>query len=268
MELVQWLDTFRHLGRQAEERARLLAGTAKGRRRLGRGAAGDTTVYLDRTLEELVLNAARSSRKVRLISEELGVRDFGKPESALVADPLDGSTNAGLGIGFYAVSYALGPPRPRLGDLRLGYVRNLVTGDEYWAVRGKGAFRNGRRLRPLKAGALEMVLLELSPAPLRALKASWDIIKAARKVRCLGSMALDLCYTASGAASATVDLRGRQARTLDLSAGALILEEAGGSVSDAAGRPLGGLPVDLSTRTDLVASANPMVHRRLLKLGR
>ena len=268
MELAQWLDTFRHLGRQAERRARPLAGTARGRRPLGRGAAGDTTVFLDRTLEDLVLNAARSAGKVRLISEELGVRDFGEPEAAVVADPLDGSTNAGLGIGLYAVSYALGPPGPHLGDLQMGYVRNLVAGDEYWAVRGKGAFRNGRRLRPQNGGALEMVLLELSPAPLRALAASRRIIGAARKVRSLGSMALDLCYTASGSASATVDLRGRMARTLDLSAGALILEEAGGKVSDARGRPLGGLPVDLSTRTDLMASANPAVHRRLLKLGR
>jgi myo-inositol-1(or 4)-monophosphatase len=90
----------------------------------------------------------------------------------------------------------------------------------------------------------------------------------AEKVRCLGSMALDMCYVASGAASALVDLRDGLARPLDISAGKLILEEAGGITADGRGVTIDELPVDLETRTDLLASANRRINRRLLGLRR
>jgi myo-inositol-1(or 4)-monophosphatase len=167
MENAQWLKAFRALGARAQRVARPLAGTAAGRRPLGRGASGDTTVVLDRELEDLVLKKARRMGGLRLISEELGTRDFGRPEVSLIADPLDGSTNAMAGIGLYAVSYALAPPEPTLGNVSVGYVRNLVSGEEYWAVKGKGAFRNGRRIQAQKGSVLGMLLLEMSPGPLK-----------------------------------------------------------------------------------------------------
>ena len=268
MELARWLGTFRMMGRQAEALARPLAGTARGRRRLGRGAAGDTTIHIDRVLEGLVIREARRAGNIRLISEEMGLHNFGRPQAALVADPLDGSANAERGIGIYAVSYALGPPEPTLGKMRLGYIRNLVSGEEYWAVRGKGAFRNGMRIRSQEGSGLHILLLEMSPWPVQAFESSRRMVEAAGKTRCLGSMALDLCYVASGAASALVDLRGKMARTLDISAGKLILEEAGGVTADGGGLTLDDLPIDLRTRTDLLASANRRIHRRLLGLRR
>jgi myo-inositol-1(or 4)-monophosphatase len=266
METARGLDTFRKMGRRAGELARPLAGTARGRRQLGRGAAGDTTLYIDRILEKLVIREAERVGNVRLISEELGVRDFGHPEFSLVVDPLDGSANAEHGIGFYAVSYALGPPEPRLGAISLGYVRNLVSGEEYRAVKGRGAFRNGRRIGSQQDGGLRLLLLEMSPGPVRAFERAKNIVEKAEKVRCLGSMALDMCCVASGAASALADLRGGLARPLDISAGKLILEEAGGVVTDAGGASLDGLPIDMEKRTDLLACANGRMHRQALKL--
>jgi len=268
MDAAAWLKLFRSLGAQAQRAARPLAGTPAGRRSLGKGASGDTTVVLDKRLEDLVVAAARRSADVRLLSEELGSRDFGRPGCTLIADPLDGSTNAMNGIGLYAVSYALAPPEPTLGNVRLGYVRNLVSGEEYWAVKGKGAFRNGRRMRAQPGPALGMLLVELSPGPLRAVDSAREVLREADKVRCLGSMALDLCYVASGAASAVVDVRGGLGRPLDSSAGKLILEEAGGILTDAGGRSLDGMAIDLCGRLDSVASANRAVHHKVLRLLR
>jgi myo-inositol-1(or 4)-monophosphatase len=273
MELARWLDTFRRMGRMAGELATPLAGTTRGRRALGRGAAGDTTLYIDRVLEKLVVREAERAGNVRLISEEMGMRDFGRPQAALVVDPLDGSANADSGIGFFAVSYALGPPEPTLGDIRLGYVRNIVSGEEYWAVKGEGAFCNGRRIKRQRGARIQtqtgmklrLLLLEMSPGPVRAFERARKIVELAQKVRCLGSMALDMCYVASSAASALVDLRGGLARPLDISAGKLILEEAGGVVTDAEGAALDGLPIDLAAHTDILASANRLMHRRLLR---
>jgi len=268
MELAGWLKTFRALGAHAERAARPLAGTVAGRRELGRGASGDTTVVLDKRLEALVVAAARRAGDVRLLSEELGSRDFGSPRATLIVDPLDGSTNAIHGIGLYAVSYALAPLEPTLGKVSLGYVRNLVSGEEYWAFRGKGAFRNGQRIRAQKGPALGLLLLEMSPGPLVEVDRARQALREADKVRCLGSMALDLCYVASGAASAVVDVRGDLGRPLDSSAGKLILEEAGGTMTDAGGRSLDGMKIDLEGRTDLVASANRAMHERVLRLLR
>lgn len=268
MDTAGWLNAFRSLGARAQRIARPLAGTPAGRRELGRGASGDTTVVLDQKLEELVVSAARRAGNVRLLSEELGERDFGTPRCTLIVDPLDGSTNAVNGIGLYAVSYALAPLRPTLGNVLVGYVRNLVSGEEYWAVRGKGAFRNGRRLRAQKGPGLGVLLLELAPGQLRAVDSARKLLREADKVRCLGSMALDLCYVASGAASAAVDVRGGLGRPLDSSAGKLILEEAGGTLTDERGRPLDGAVIDLSGRMDSVGSANPAVHKKVLGLLR
>lgn len=260
-----WLGTFRRMGRRAGVLARQLAGTARGRRPLGRGAAGDTTLFIDRALENIVLKEAERAGNIRLISEELGVRDFGRPQAAIVVDPLDGSANAEFGIGFYSVSYALGPPEPRLGDIEIGYVRNLVSGDEYWAVNGKGAFRNGKRIRTQKDAGLRMLLMEMSPGPVKAFDSARRIVEKAGKVRCLGSLALDMCLVASGAASALADLRGGMVRPLDISAGKLVLEEAGGIVTDGQGRAVDELLIDPLTRTDILAAANRRLHLRLLK---
>jgi myo-inositol-1(or 4)-monophosphatase len=266
MKLADWLGTFRSLGAGAEFAARSLAGTARGRTSLGKGAAGDTTILLDRKLEDLVVAAARKAGNVRLLSEELGLRDFGRPRATLVADPLDGSANAGAGIGPYAVSYAIAPLEPTLGNVRAGYIRNLVSGEEYWAVRGRGAFRNGRRIRTQKGAGLGLLLVELSPSPLRAVDSARSAFAEADKVRCLGSMALDLCYVASGAASAALDLRGNLGRPLDSSAGKLILEEAGGMFTDGGGDPLDRMPIDLTGRADIIACANGAVRDRVLAL--
>ena len=268
MDAARWLKTFRALGARAGRIAVPLAGTGAGRRPLGKGASGDTTVVLDRKLEELVVSAARRAGNVRLLSEELGERDFGSPEATLIVDPLDGSTNAVNGIGLYAVSYALAPVGPTLGNVTLGYVRNLVSGEEYWAARGKGAFRNGRRIRAQKGPGLCVILLEMSPEPLNSVDRARPLLAEADKVRCLGSMALDLCYVASGAASAVVDVRGALGRPLDASAGKLILEEAGGAMTDAGGRSVDGIAIGLDRRLDSVASANPAVHEKVLALLR
>ncbi len=266
MEAASWLKLFRALGARAQRIARPLAGTPAGRRSLGTGASGDTTVVLDKRLEDIVVAAARRAGGVRLLSEELGSRDFGRPRATLIVDPLDGSTNAISGIGLYAVSYALAPPEPTLGNVFLGYVRNLVSGEEYWASRGKGAFRNGRRMRAQGGPGLGLLLLEMSPWPLVEVHRARRALGEADKVRCLGSMALDLCYVASGAASAIVDVRGGLGRPLDASAGKLILEEAGGTMTDEGGRSLDGMKIDLEGRTDSVASANRAVHEQVLSL--
>jgi len=141
-----WLPILRAIGAEVRAAVAPLAGTVKAREVVGLGAGGDQTIYLDQLAEEIVLRhleqAYRSGFRFRLISEELGERDFGGSPLVLV-DPLDGSVNAKMGLPYYAVVLAV-TEGDRFRDVRLGYVQNLVSGEEFHAFAGGGA----RRSRP------------------------------------------------------------------------------------------------------------------------
>jgi myo-inositol-1(or 4)-monophosphatase len=257
-----WLPIFRAIA--AEIRAEIVpvSGTAHGREVVGLGAGGDQTVYLDQLAEGIVVRhleqAYRSGLRFHLISEELGERDFGG--SALVlADPLDGSFNAKMGLPYYAVVLAV-TDGDRLRDVRLGYVQNLVTGDEFHAIEGSGAFRNGIPLQPSPAGfdgrSIPVVQLD-GPSGADREQASVIFAKA-EKVRQLGSAALNLCHTAAGGIS--LQMAPVPVRAFDLAGPLLILREAGGIATDFDGGALDDVSVRLDSKTTLLASLTADVH--------
>lgn len=245
-----------------------LAGTARGREVVGLGAGGDQTVYLDQLAEGIVVRhleqAYRSGLRFHLISEELGDRDFGGPDLVLV-DPLDGSVNAKMGLPYYAVVLAV-TDGDRLKDVRLGYVQNLVTEDEFYAVDGGGAFRAGKPLQPspphFDGGAIPVVQLDASRGADRA--AAGLIFARAAKVRQLGSAALNLCHTATGGVS--LQIAPVTVRAFDLAGPLLVLREAGGVATDFEGGPLDEVSVRLDSRTTLLASLSAEIHAFALQL--
>jgi myo-inositol-1(or 4)-monophosphatase len=105
-----WLPIFRAIAAEIRSTIPPLAGTPAAREEVGLGAGGDRTIYLDQLAEEIVVRhleqAYRSGLRFRLISEELGERDFGG-EALVLADPLDGSFNAKMGLPYYAVVLAV-----------------------------------------------------------------------------------------------------------------------------------------------------------------
>jgi myo-inositol-1(or 4)-monophosphatase len=257
-----WLPIFRAIA--AEIRAEIvpLAGTARGREVVGLGAGGDQTIYLDRLAEGIVVRhleqAYRSGLRFHLISEELGERDFGGP-ALLLCDPLDGSFNAKMGLPYYAVVLAV-TDGDRLNDVQLGYVQNLVTGDEFYAIKGVGAFRNDKPLQPSPVAfdgrSIPVVQLD---APSGAAREHATVIFArAEKVRQLGSAALNLCHTAAGGVS--LQIAPVPVRAFDLAGPLLILREAGGVATDFDGGSLDDVSVRLDSKTTLLASLSAEVH--------
>jgi myo-inositol-1(or 4)-monophosphatase len=257
-----WLPIFRAIA--AEIRAEIvpLAGTARGREVVGLGAGGDQTIYLDRAAEGIVVRhleqAYRSGLRFHLISEELGERDFGGP-ALLLCDPLDGSVNAKMGLPYYAVVLAV-TDGDRLNDVQLGYVQNLVTGDEFHAIKGVGAFRNDKPLQPSPVAfdgrSIPVVQLD---APSGAARDHATVIFArAEKVRQLGSAALNLCHTAAGGVS--LQIAPVPVRAFDLAGPLLILREAGGVATDFDGGSLDAVSVRLDSKTTLLASLSAEVH--------
>ena len=108
------------------------------------GADGTPTARIDKVAENAVLLfLEREGISLNVLSEEIGFVDRGGEET-LVLDPIDGSNNAVADIPYYTVSLAVG--KNSLSGIRLAYLRNLATGDNYTAEKGKGAFKNGRRI--------------------------------------------------------------------------------------------------------------------------
>ncbi len=236
---------------------------------VGAGAGGDRTIYMDAVAEGVAVRhlerAHRDGSRFQLLSEELGRRDFGGSDMVLV-DPLDGSYNAKQGLPYYAVVLAV-TPTERLGDVTLGYVVNLLTGDEFLAERGFGAYRNGQPLlkgeAPADGTTIPLVQLD-APAGVNPRSQAQPLIDRAERVRQMGSAALNLCHTATG--GITLQLAPSPVRAFDLAGPLLILSEAGGIATDVDGRPLDAVSCGLESRTTLLASAFPDIHRRALRV--
>jgi myo-inositol-1(or 4)-monophosphatase len=264
-----WLPIFRAIAAEIRATIPPLAGTPRGREEVGLGAGGDQTIYLDQLAEEIVVRhleqAYRSGLRFRLISEELGERDFGG-EPLVLADPLDGSYNAKMGLPYYAVVLAV-TEGDRVSDVRLGYVQNLVTGDEYHAISGAGAFHMGEPLRPTPPAfdgrSIPLVQLD-APSGAEARERAAPIFALSEKVRQLGSAALNLCHTASGGVS--LQVTPAPVRSFDLAGPILILREAGGIATDYQGGSIESVSVRLDTRTTLLASLSPQIHAYALEV--
>ena len=264
-----WLPIFRAIAAEIRATIPQLAGTPAGREEVGLGAGGDRTIYLDQLAEAIVVRhleqAYRSGLRFRLISEELGERDFGG-ERLVLADPLDGSFNAKMGLPYYAVVLAV-TEGDRISDVRLGYVQNLVTGDEYHAVAGGGAFHRDAPLRPAPPafGGQSIPLVQFdAPSGVEPRERAAPIFSHAEKVRQLGSAALNLCHTAAGGIS--LQVTPAPVRSFDLAGPLLILREAGGIATDFLGRPIDAVSVRLDARTTLLASLSPSIHAYALDL--
>jgi myo-inositol-1(or 4)-monophosphatase len=238
-----------------------ISGTEGGRVQLATGAGGDRTMEVDRAAEAAVfaeLEAlAERGERFSVLSEEVGMRRFGADRPLVVVDPVDGSLNAKQGIPFFNVMLAL-VDGSNVGDVAVGCVVNLISGDRWTAIRGEGASRNGERIVPLPVGRTDRIeLLGLESSP-RSLKAASPLIERCAKVRILGSMALSMAHAASGGLDvfcAPVPMR-----VFDMSASLLLLRESGGVATDTGGASLEHLTCDLRTRTTLLCSASRELH--------
>lgn len=230
-------------------------GTTEARAEQGKGAGGDRTVYIDAVAESLTLRMLEEvharGREFTVVSEEAGERTYGGGGDFVIIDPIDGSHNAKMGVPYFSLSLAAATGRTA-GDVFEGAVRNLATGDHFSARRGAGAWLGDRPLRLPADGAERISILQIEPPGLiERLPLYLELIASAEKVRMLGSAALSLCHVASGAISLSV---APSLRSVDYAAGVLIVEEAGGCVTDMLGDSIGGLDTALDRRTSVIAA--------------
>ena len=176
-----------------------------------------------------------------------------------IIDPLDGTNNFAHRIPHFAVSIAYF----HQGQAVCGVVVNPVRSDWYWATRGGGAFHNGRRLHVNSHAALSETMVGVGfyydrGAMMEAtLKSIHEFFKQQiHGIRRFGAAALDLCQVADGMYGVFFEY---QLSPWDFAAGGLILEEAGGKITDGKGQQL---PV---AKTSVLAS-NTRLHSAALKI--
>jgi myo-inositol-1(or 4)-monophosphatase len=191
-----------------------------------------------------------------ILAEESGAKSGNTYQ--WIIDPLDGTTNYLHGYPQFSVSIAL----ERDGVLEQGVIFDPVRDELFTASRGRGAQLNNRRIRVSSVHKLEGCLLGTG-FPFRAmdhldpwLKMFRDMLLKTSGVRRAGSAALDLAYVACGRFDGFWEL-GLQ--RWDLAAGCLLIQEAGGLVSD-----LDNNQTHLASGN--VVAANPYIHPLMLEI--
>jgi fructose-1,6-bisphosphatase/inositol monophosphatase family enzyme len=188
-----------------------------------------------------------------VLSEETGLNHEDRP-ILVVLDPLDGSTNAERGIPWFATSLcALDASGPLVA-----VVANLANGVRYEAVRGEGACRDGRPIRPSGQTRLRRAVIGLSGFPPRWL--GW------KQYRALGAAALDLCAVADGTLDGYIDCSDDAHGSWDYLGALLVCREAGAIVDDATDRDL--VVRDQMSRRTPVAAATAELQSALLAARR
>lgn len=185
-----------------------------------------------------------------VLSEESGLQLQGPAmgDDVVVVDPLDGSTNASLGLPWCATALCL----VSRGAPAVAMVTNLATGDRYTAVQARGANRNGRPILVAAASPLAESIVAVNGLP--AAHWGWE------QFRAMGAAALDIAAVARGGFDGYVDTTTDSHGVWDYLASVLILTEAGGVAVDAAGRDLVVLEHG-ARRTPVVASHGALLDQ-------
>lgn len=230
---------------------------------LGKGAGGDKTFPIDKKAEDIIIGSLEAlNEPLSIVSEEVGLKEIKGGGRTVIIDPIDGSKNAITGIPFYCTSIAVADG-DTIGSIYMGYVMNLLTGDEFWAEKGKGAFFNNERIYTQKDDTFYLIAYE-AQSPKNDIPKIMKLLGEAWRTRCWGAMALDISYLAYGAVS--VFITPSPSRSFDFASGYLFVKEAGGIFTDMNGNPIDEVEHGLKRGAPILASGNIQLHEKALKL--
>lgn len=221
----------------------------------------DFVSEVDKTSERAI-GAVISDRlpDAKLLGEELSPDQISTTGTVVIADPLDGTTNFLHGYPEYSVSIAIA----RDSVLCAGVVINVARGEEFTATGGGGAFMDGKRIHVSALRDPDKALIgtgfpfkNIERLP-RYLDQFAMVLRGTAGIRRAGSAALDLSNVACGRFDAFWEL---VLAPWDVAAGILMVQEAGGIVSD-----LEGNPAQLASGS--FVAGNPAMHAWLLQTVR
>lgn len=215
---------------------------------------------IDKAAEKIILDFINKDYPTHsIIAEESGT-DKKSSEYTWVVDPLDGTTNFAHGIPIFGVSIGL----QRNNQTVLGVIYDVMRDVVYSAEKGSGSYENDKKIFVTNNALLNHSVLVTGFAYDmknidEAVKIFGTFLKETRAVRRLGSAAIDMCYVASGAFDGfwEADLQ-----PWDVCAGMLLIEEAGGKLSDFKGESINVFSNQFLTTNGLVHNAMLDVFNR------
>jgi len=218
----------------------------------------DLVTQADRRSEALIVSRLQKYFPEHAVAAEEGTGKDTDSEYRWHVDPLDGTTNFAHGYPCFCVSMALA----RKKELLLGVIYNPVYNELFAAARGEGATFNSKKIHCSKIDALKNSLLctgfpnhnrEFHPN----IRFYWDFTLRSHGVRRDGSAALDLAYVAMGRFESFWEFG---LNPWDTAAGVVLVEEAGGKITDLQGQPyvLGG---------PSILASNGLIHAEMVKVA-
>lgn len=274
--------------REVGPAVREYAGTELGGTEVKTGADGTPTSFIDQIAEEKIINVLKNANVLSyLVSEEIGELKLGKgkkrsiiltqelrrtdlteeetPKFIFLIDPVDGTSNAIKEIPAYAISIAVAEVNQgrvaTINDVELGFLYNLANGNFFEAEKGKGCKLNNEKVKP--SDVIKVNQMTLGGFTKTGTFEASKLVDSARRMRVLGSVVLELSYVASGKYDAFLDLRG--SRIIDIAAGKLILEEAGGIITDKYGQKINNV-LSIYEKTIVVAANNEIMHKQIIDI--
>ncbi|MEJ2568594.1 MAG: inositol monophosphatase family protein, partial [candidate division WOR-3 bacterium] len=211
----------------------------------------------DKESEEFIISAVNTEYPdIEIIAEET------KPESskvkeAFIIDPLDGTNNFSYGIPVFSISLAYQSD----GNLKIGVVYDPVHKEIFYTEKGEKAFLNDSVISVSKRNKLNDSILATGFPYIKKTEKDSNIpefsslLMKARGIRRLGSAALDLCYVACGRLDGYWE---KGLKIWDLSAGGLIVEQAGGKVTNFSGNKWDYM-------SDNIIASNGLIHSEIQK---
>jgi myo-inositol-1(or 4)-monophosphatase len=218
----------------------------------------DIVTEVDKEAERVIREELLGAFPTHGMLAEEGGELAGEGDARWIVDALDGTTNYAHGLPIFCVSVAL---ERAAEEVVLGVVHDPLREETYVAERGGGATLNGEPIRVSDTDELIQTLIatgfphDRAQMP-EALALFGRFAALTRGMRRLGSTALDLCYVAAGRLDGYYE---RGILAWDIAAGSLILEEAGGKVTNYRGGML-----DLEGRQ--IVASNGALHAAMTKL--
>ncbi len=218
----------------------------------------DLVTEVDKASEKIILDFIKKKYPTHGIITEEGGTSLSKSEYNWVIDPLDGTTNFAHGFPMFAVSIGL----QKNGRTIAGVVYDIMQNVIYSAEAGNGAFENDKKINVNDNANLRRALLvtgfpyDVAENPENALGKFVAFTKASRGIRRLGSAAIDFCYAAKGVFDGFWEVH---LKPWDMCAGKLIVEEAGGLVTDFEGNK-----IDIFSKK--ILATNGKIHNAMIEI--